>query len=153
MWEGSLKSRPALPAFLPPSSPHLPPCPAGASDCVLMLAARQVRVHTAQRCDLYLRVRSHPVIEHCEGMRVAPYPLSDAAYPGAAGDLAEQQLLLIGGEGKGEEEEEGVCGMWRQVDDFGWLRSTPSPHWCVLPAHGRLDPAALVGELAADQRT
>ena len=146
-----------LPRSAPPSpltfdfSPLLPdlPRPAGASDCVLMLAARQVRVHAAQRCDLYLRVRSHPVIEHCEGVRVAPYPLGDDAYPGAANDLAGQQLLLVEGEGENEqqgEQQEEEGGMWRQVDDFGWLRATPSPHWSVLPAHERLAPAALVGE-------
>lgn len=90
-----------------------------------MIAARQVRIHAARRTDFYLRVASHPIIEHSEGVRVSPYT---PAYPGAQADLDEQGL--------GRDE----AAMWRQVNDFGWLRATPSPHWAELPEAERLAP-------------
>lgn len=40
-----------------------------------MLASHQVRVHGAHRCQLYLRLRSNPIIEDCTGVGVAPYCL------------------------------------------------------------------------------
>ena len=82
-----------------------------------MIAARQVRIHAAQASDFYLRVRSHPIIEHSGGLRFGPYACS---YPGCGADLEEQGL-------------EPDSGMWREVNDFGWLRATPSPHWAELP--------------------
>ncbi|KAL4859053.1 Tubulin-folding cofactor C [Chlorella vulgaris] len=95
----------------------------GASDCVLMIAARQVRIHSAVGTDVYLRVRSHPIIEHSDKLRFAPYT---PAYPGAQQDLEEQGLHTD------------AEALWRQVDDFGWLRATPSPHWSELPADQHL---------------
>ena len=38
----------------------------------------QVRIHRALATDLYLRVRSKPIIEHSSQMRFAPYALRDA---------------------------------------------------------------------------
>jgi len=34
-------------------------------DCVVMVAAHQIRIHAAHRTDFYLRVRSNPIVEHC----------------------------------------------------------------------------------------
>ena len=31
-------------------------------------------------------------------------------------------------------------GLWREVHDFGWLRSAASPHWAVLPEAERRAP-------------
>lgn len=87
-----------------------------------MLAARQVRVHAARGCDAYLRVGSHPIIEDSSGMRFAPYC---PAYSGADDDLEAAGLAAD------------EAALWSQVSDFGWLRSTPSPHWAVLPAGER----------------
>ncbi|PRW60049.1 tubulin-folding cofactor C-like [Chlorella sorokiniana] len=101
----------------------------GAEECMLMIAARQVRIHAAHRSDCYLRVRSHPIIEHSSGLRFAPYAPS---YEGAAADLAAQGL-------------EPDSGMWQQVNDFGWLRATPSPHWQVLPEGQRAGPPRSIG--------
>lgn len=44
----------------------------GVSDAVVVVAARQVRIHECRNVDLYLRCASHPIIEDCEGMRFAP---------------------------------------------------------------------------------
>ena len=93
------------------------PCPAGADDSVLMIAAQQVRIHAAHASDFYLRVRSHPIIEHSDGVRFAPYA---CAYAGAERDLEAAGLATDG-------------GMWQRVQDFGWLRATASPHWRLLP--------------------
>ena len=91
-----------------------------------MLASHQVRIHSAQRCDFYLCVRSNPIIEHSAGLRFAPYA---PAYPGAGAQLAASGLEAGG-------------GLWAAVQDFGWLRATPSPHWAVLPEGERQAPPA-----------
>ena len=62
-----------------------------------------MRIHAAHRCDLYLRVRSHPIIEHSTTLRFAPYA---ASYGGSEGDLADQGLEPDG-------------GMWSQASDGG----------------------------------
>lgn len=85
-----------------------------------------MRIHAAHRSDFYLRVRSHPIIEHSAGLRFAPYA---PAYPGAGADLAAEGLAEDG-------------GMWQRVNDFGWLRATPSPHWAVLEEGERVAPPA-----------
>lgn len=108
--------------------------PTGASDSTLMIAARQVRIHSAAATDFYLRVRSHPIIEHSAGLRFAPYA---PAYPGAQRDLEEQGLAEDG------------AAMWRQVNDFGWLRATCSPHWTVLPESERAAVPAAAAALPA----
>lgn len=88
-----------------------------------------MRIHAAHRSDLYLRVRSHPIIEHSSALRFAPYAPS---YEGAGADLEAQGL-------------EPDSGMWRQVNDFGWLRATPSPHWEVMPGGQRAGPPRSIG--------
>eukprot|EP00887_Chlorella_sp_A99_P006717 scaffold3.g6717.t1 len=95
--------------------------------CTLMLASLQVRIHAANGCDLYLRLRSHPIIEHSSGLRFAPYAFS---YPGSEEDLAAQGL-------------ETDSGRWAEVHDFGWLRATPSPNWNILPEGERAAPPAV----------
>lgn len=82
-----------------------------------MLASHQVRIHRTTQTRLYLRLRSNPIIEHCSAISVAPYDAHD--YPGFEEAMA--------GCGLGVDVEQ--QGLWRQVHDFGWLRSTPSPNW------------------------
>ena len=86
-------------------------------------------MHATSDTDLYLRLRSTPVIEHSVGVRVAPYA---PAYPGAAADLAAH----------GMEEE---AGQWAQVQDFGWLRAAASPNWHVLAEDERAPPPSAGG--------
>ncbi|KAJ0049600.1 hypothetical protein Pint_16659 [Pistacia integerrima] len=91
-------------------------------DCVLVLASHQIRIHFAKSCDFYLRVRSRPIIEDCNGIRFGPYCLK---YEGIEEDL----------EAAGLSEE---TGNWGNVDDFKWLRAVQSPNWSVLPEDERL---------------
>ena len=49
----------------------------GVSDSILVVVARQVRIHECSNVDIYLHCNSHPIIEDCTGMRFAPLP---AAY-------------------------------------------------------------------------
>lgn len=44
------------------------------TDSVIVVAARQVRIHECRDVDIYLHCRSHPIIEDCTGMRLAPLP-------------------------------------------------------------------------------
>jgi tubulin-specific chaperone C len=46
----------------------------GVRDSVIVVAARQVRIHECQNVDVYMFCGSHPVIEDCKGMRFAPVP-------------------------------------------------------------------------------
>lgn len=82
----------------------------GVSNSILVMVARQVRVHECSNVDMYLHCGSHPIIEGCTGMRFAPLP---ACYATEAELATENQ--------------------WRQVDDFKWLRAGHSPNWTTLP--------------------
>mmetsp|Transcript_10876 Transcript_10876/g.27425 ORF Transcript_10876/g.27425 Transcript_10876/m.27425 type:complete len:378 (-) Transcript_10876:798-1931(-) len=93
----------------------------GARACVVMAAAHQVRIHKAVNVDFYVRSRSYPIIEKCSDVRFAPYGFS---YEGLEARLQEAKL--------GEEND-----LWADVKDFGWLKSTPSPNWSILPAEQR----------------
>ena len=139
----------------------------GLEGCALGLASQQVRIHRSTGSDFYLRVGSRPVIEHCSGLRFAPLAAADAAAlglgggdggGGSSGAVAdgEQRQQQEGAEQQQQEEqggEEGSTGLWRQVDDFGWIKAGPSPHWAVLPAGERralgAPPATAAGAAAA----
>jgi len=46
----------------------------GLKDCVVVVTARQVRIHECNNVDMYLHCTSRPIIEDCSGMRFAPSP-------------------------------------------------------------------------------
>ncbi|MCO5547894.1 hypothetical protein L7F22_001346 [Adiantum nelumboides] len=85
-------------------------------DCTMMLASQQIRIHHVKKTDMYLRVRSRPIVEYTSDVRFAPYAF---CYLGIENDLSAASL---------SEE----TGLWEQVDDFRWLRAIPSPNWCIL---------------------
>ncbi|KAJ9177592.1 hypothetical protein P3X46_012796 [Hevea brasiliensis] len=91
-------------------------------NCVFVLASHQIRIHYAKGSDFYLRVRSRPIIEDCEGVRFAPYCLS---YEGIEDDMRKAGLAED-------------TGNWSNVDDFKWLRAVQSPNWSVLPESERV---------------
>lgn len=93
-----------------------------AEDCTFMLASHQLRIHHAKKTDMYLRVRSRPIVEYTNDIRFAPYAFS---YQGIRDDLLAASLY--------EE-----TGLWEHVDDFRWLRATPSPNWSILPEKERV---------------
>ncbi|OLN96129.1 Tubulin-specific chaperone C [Colletotrichum chlorophyti] len=86
----------------------------GVSDSIIVVSARQVRIHECKNVDIYLHCSSHPIIEDCSNMRFAPLP--------ASFDTLEDP----------------VKNQWDQVDDFKWLKSEPSPNWSILPEEKRL---------------
>ena len=95
-------------------------------DCTLYLGARQLRVHTSARVDLYVHASSHPILEHCTALRFAPYPplpaaLAATAFAAASGLRADHNE-------------------WNHVEDFDWLKATHSPNWGELPEAERKAP-------------
>ena len=83
------------------------------------IAAAQCRVHDARDgAALYhLRTSSRPIIEHSSDVAFAPFAFE---YPGL-GDALERA-------GLGAD-----AGTWREVDDFGWIKThRASPNWRVL---------------------
>jgi tubulin-specific chaperone C len=48
----------------------------GVSDSIIVVTARQVRIHECHNVDMYLHCGSRPIIEDCSGMRFAPLPAS-----------------------------------------------------------------------------
>jgi hypothetical protein len=98
----------------------------------LWLAAGQVRVHRARAVDLYTRGPGGlgadggapaPVLEECEGVRVAPYE-------------------LVGGRDDGASSSCTSSAPWAAAPDFDWPRAGPSPHWSVLAVGDRVPPPA-----------
>ncbi|KAI5859890.1 TBCC-domain-containing protein [Durotheca rogersii] len=88
----------------------------GLRDCVVVVAARQLRFHECIGVDVYLHCASHPIIEDCSRMRFAPLPEFYATKLGTTDE----------------------SNQWDQVDDFKWLKSEPSPNWTVLPEGERV---------------
>ncbi|KAK1673965.1 tubulin binding cofactor C [Colletotrichum godetiae] len=84
------------------------------SDSIIVVSARQVRIHECRNVDIYLHCSSHPIIEDCSNMRFAPLPPSF------------------------DTTEDPTKNQWDQVDDFKWLKSEPSPNWSVLAEEKRL---------------
>ena len=96
-------------------------------DCVLHLGSRQLRMHTSRKVDFYVHANSHPIIEHCEQLRFAPYPQLPPSLSGvyAAAGLKPEH------------------NQWQLVDDFDWLKAGHSPNWEVLPEAERQRPSWL----------
>lgn len=82
---------------------------------VIVVSARQFRMHDSESIDVYLHCASRPIIEDCQGIRFAPLPESYVT------DNTTR-----------------VKNMWDQVDDFKWLKAEASPHWSVLPEEERV---------------
>jgi len=100
-------------------------------DTTLAVAAQQLRIHSATRCDFFVRMRSGPIIEHSSNARFAPYHLS---YPALAAQLQAFGLAHDN-------------GLWCKVEDFNWLRARQSPNWCVMEES--LRPAMVAAPVAA----
>jgi len=90
-------------------------------NCKLVLSSHQIRIHDCYNCDMYMRVGSRPIIEHCSDVRFAPYSLS---YPSIERHFQEVGVTPL---------PEG----WREIQDFGWLKTTASPNWHELEPEKR----------------
>ncbi|PVF96928.1 TBCC-domain-containing protein [Serendipita vermifera] len=80
--------------------------------CVFVLACRQFRIHTSSRTDVYMHVLSTPILEKCSNMRFGPYTLPKSLLPSEVSLSTSQHA---------------------NVQDFLWIRQTPSPNWSLLP--------------------
>jgi len=97
-----------------------------AKNCVFVIAARQARIHKAVGCDFYLGVMSQPIIELCSGVRFGPYALEYAEL----GQQVEKAGLKPIYSNQ----------MWKQVQDFNWLKADASPNWSLGAASLQFSP-------------
>ncbi|KAG5994097.1 hypothetical protein E4U43_003323, partial [Claviceps pusilla] len=81
----------------------------GVTNSIVVVIARQVRIHECKDVDIYMHCTSHPIIEDCTGMRFAPVPECYAV-----------------------NDESDKVNQWDQVDDFKWLKAGQSPNWTTL---------------------
>ncbi|MES1911308.1 MAG: hypothetical protein MHM6MM_003756 [Cercozoa sp. M6MM] len=131
------------------------------SDTRVQVATRQLRLHESRRVTLGVASASGPVIEHCDDLCFMPFAFF---YPSAKSCLQKHSLwqycsknytqqvvrhdtkhIVEAHEAKLENEAseakeakessaEAKRFHWRDVKDFLWLRSEPSPHFRILPA-------------------
>ncbi|GAW17713.1 hypothetical protein ANO14919_071790 [Xylariales sp. No.14919] len=87
----------------------------GIEDSIVVVAARQVRMHDCKNVQVYLHCTSHPIIEDCSRMAFAPLPTFYA-----------------------NESTTTETNQWDKVDDFKWLKDTASPNWSVLAEESRV---------------
>ena len=97
------------------------------TDCTVMVASHQVRLHHAQNSQFYIAVGSDPIIEFSDGLGFAP--LLDLPYAQYSDAL---QVARI----KADNE------LWSRVQDFQYPGHTVSPNWCTIPAEIRVQPQA-----------
>ncbi|VEL16816.1 unnamed protein product [Protopolystoma xenopodis] len=110
-------------------------------NCDLLLAGRQMRLHRVHSSRLAISTTSHPIIEDCSGLQIAPY---------YSESLQQQQLIRSDDEGDGFAADEAdlasktaACepmplNLWKEIEDFSCPTrrlntSTGSPNWCLLP--------------------
>jgi hypothetical protein len=112
-----------------------------ATDCVFVLASRQLRIHTTVRSDFYVHTRSGPIIEHCSQLRFAPYNLQ---YPQLHQHLVRAELAtatatasaaVAPSDPSAPAPITAVPNKYADVKDFNWLKEgAASPNWSLLPA-------------------
>ena len=109
-------------------------------DSVFCVAARQLRAHGARRTRFHARVASRPVVEDSREVAFAPRVALEDAHAAADDALLRKHGLDV------------ENGLWREVDDFLWLRASQSPHWRVLEEDARDADARDIRERAARAR-
>lgn len=96
-------------------------CIAACRRCVMVVAARQVRLRDCEACDLYVDAPAGVVLEACRAVRIAPY---DYVYEEIRLDRAAAAHGY-------SSTEAGV--QWRQVTDFDALGGEQSANWSFMP--------------------
>lgn len=87
------------------------------SNCKIVTACQQLRMHTSTNIDIYLHVTSKGIIEDCSAIRTAPYNL---LYE----DLEKHFNVSLLNRNKNN---------WEHLDDFDWLApDIPSPNWSMI---------------------
>lgn len=103
-------------------------------DCVVCVAARQLRVHAARRVRFHVRTSSRPIVEDSRDVGFAPLvvPTDDA--------FIRETLKA-----RGFDQD---TGAWKNVDDFKWLKASQSPNWRLLEENEyRADADAIVASV------
>jgi Tubulin binding cofactor C len=126
--------------------------PTGVTDSQVALAAHQVRIHASSGSSIFLDIGSNPIIEHCSAMGFAALTpqqqdllsmpgapegqVAAAASASAAGGPARSDSSCAGAAAEPQPTDaaasavgSGSSNCWCAVQDFNWLRSTPSPNW------------------------
>lgn len=94
------------------------------TNCKVVAACQQLRMHSSNNCDIYLHVTSKGIVEDCTEICTAPYNLYYE-------DL-EKHFNMSGLDRNSNN--------WDRLDDFNWLApDIPSPNWSVLNAELRIN--------------
>ncbi|CAK1600678.1 unnamed protein product [Parnassius mnemosyne] len=89
------------------------------TNCKIVAACQQLRMHTSNKCDIYLHVTSKGIVEDCSEIRTAPYNLRY--------DDLEKHFNMSSLDRNNNN--------WDSLDDFNWLApDVPSPNWSILDA-------------------
>lgn len=116
--------------FLPPVSGSV--FLAGLQDCTVYVACRQLRMKDCARCTVFVCAASTPVIEDSVGIRFGGYAAWRSAVGAPSADMLQRLGWAMMGAGADEAAvRKRLSQSYRAVDDFTWLRSTPSPHFTV----------------------
>nr|CAI5843772.1 unnamed protein product [Callosobruchus analis] len=92
------------------------------TNCTLVIACQQLRLHSSQNVQIYLHVTSRAIMEDCKDIDVAPY---NWIYEGMEKDFENAHL-------------EKNINNWRCVGDFNWLNEKHSPNWKEIPENERI---------------
>lgn len=93
------------------------------TNCTVVAACQQLRMHTSNKCDIYLHVTSKGIVEDCSNIRTAPYNLTYE-------DLEKHFNMSCLDRNSNN---------WDRLDDFNWLApDIPSPNWSVMDVSQRV---------------
>ena len=102
-------------------------------NCVVMVVARQVRIHDCKNVDFYIHCVSRPIIEGCLYVRFSKTPVSYVSSLGSICDFGRMIWWLTNLLLQLTDKDKGEPNLYDHVDDFKWLKKTSSPNWSVLP--------------------
>ncbi|CAH0714703.1 unnamed protein product, partial [Brenthis ino] len=93
------------------------------TNCKIVTACQQLRMHSSTKCDIYLHVTSKGIVEDCSDIRTAPYNLYYE-------DLDKHFNMSSLDRNNNN---------WDCLDDFNWLApDVPSPNWSVMEESQRV---------------
>ncbi|KAF5274891.1 hypothetical protein FQA39_LY07073 [Lamprigera yunnana] len=93
------------------------------SNCKLIIACQQLRLHSSIDIHIYLHVTSRAIIEDCNKVLVAPYNFKYASL--------EEDFVKSGLDPN--------TNNWSSLDDFNWLNvKKQSPNWSILSEYARI---------------
>ncbi|KEG10603.1 tubulin-specific chaperone C [Trypanosoma grayi] len=102
--------------------------------CRVYVACHQLRLKNCNDVDVYVWCASTPIIECCTEMRFGPYSCWTGLLQSSVGENSytthEDWVRCVGEQQINERTKDS----YKMVDDFQWLKKTPSPHWSVLPS-------------------